>query len=125
MDLERCSVSTSSSSSSSSSGSSSSGVAADQMMRIEMEAAEALADLAHLTMRECRSGDSGGRWGSKGKRGKKRIKSESSPDDCASNPVVDSVHSCPDLAPVSLLNSLLFLPPFFTFFWRKKILLNK
>ncbi|KAF2307604.1 hypothetical protein GH714_030113 [Hevea brasiliensis] len=74
-------------------------MAADRMVRIEIEAAEALADLAHLAMRECGSGDSGGKWGSKGKRGKKRVKSESSPDDCASNPVPDSVHSCPDLAP--------------------------
>ncbi|KAJ9184447.1 hypothetical protein P3X46_004173 [Hevea brasiliensis] len=99
MDVDTCIVSSSNSSSSSSSGSSSSAMAADRMVRIEIEAAEALADLAHLAMRECGSGDSGGKWGGKGKRGKKRVKSESSPDDCASNPFPDSVHSCPDLAP--------------------------
>ncbi|CAK7343410.1 unnamed protein product [Dovyalis caffra] len=58
-DLERCSVSSSDSSS-----------AAD---RIELEAAEALADLAHLAMRE----GSGSEWGSKGKRAMKRVRTES------------------------------------------------
>ncbi|KDP42718.1 hypothetical protein JCGZ_23658 [Jatropha curcas] len=104
MGSERCSVTSSNSSSSSSSppSSSSSGSfssEADRMVRIELEAAEALADLAHLAMREGGRSDSGGKWGSKGKRGKKRVKSESPPADWFSNPVVDSVRSCPDLAP--------------------------
>lgn len=59
LDLERCSVSSSGSSS-----------AADRM---ELEAAEALADLAHLAMRE----SSGSEWGSKGKRARKRVRAES------------------------------------------------
>ncbi|KAF9680156.1 hypothetical protein SADUNF_Sadunf06G0091800 [Salix dunnii] len=58
LDSERRSVSSSDSSS-----------AAD---RIELEAAEALADLAHLAMRE----SSGIEWGSKGKRARKRVRAE-------------------------------------------------
>ncbi|XP_002533547.2 uncharacterized protein LOC8273730 [Ricinus communis] len=103
MDLERCSVSSSSSSFSSSSASSSAEVEVDRMVRIEMEAAEALADLAHLAMKESGSGDSstagGGRWGSKGKRGKKRVKSESPPLDPFTKPVLDSLTNCLDPAP--------------------------
>uniref|UniRef100_A0A6N2K6S3 BZIP domain-containing protein n=1 Tax=Salix viminalis TaxID=40686 RepID=A0A6N2K6S3_SALVM len=68
LDLERRSVSSSDSSS-----------AAD---RIELEAAEALADLAHSAMRE----SSGIEWGSKGKRARKRARAES-----------DSVSTCSDL----------------------------
>ncbi|KAJ6407600.1 hypothetical protein OIU84_010980 [Salix udensis] len=68
LDLERRSVSSSDSSS-----------AAD---RIELEAAEALADLAHSAMRE----SSGIEWGSKGKRARKRVRAES-----------DSVSTCSDL----------------------------
>jgi len=52
---------------------------ADPLVRIELEAAEALADLAYLAVRA-----SGGReWGSKGKRARKRVKSESPPGDSA------------------------------------------
>ena len=114
MDLERCSVSSSISSaspsfSSSSAGSSVAAAVEDRMVRIEMEAAEALADLACLAMRETGSGDPcGGKWGSKGKRGKKRVKSESPPVDLFSKPVGDSVPSCLDLAPVSLFQFSLF-----------------
>jgi hypothetical protein len=72
---------------------------ADRMVMIELEAAEALADLAHLAVRE----SSGREWGSKGKRARKRVKSESSPGDSALklNPVVDSVPGSSDLAEVS------------------------
>jgi hypothetical protein len=83
---------------SSASTTSSSVSAADRMVRIELEAAEALADLAHLAVRE-----SGGReWGSKGKRARKRVKSESPPGDSALKlkPAVDSVPSSSDLAEV-------------------------
>ena len=79
LDLERRSVSSSDSSS-----------AAD---RIELEAAEALADLAHSAMRE----SSGIEWGSKGKRARKRVRAES-----------DSVSTCSDLPRVRFLNLFLF-----------------
>ncbi|GAV66085.1 bZIP_1 domain-containing protein [Cephalotus follicularis] len=70
-----------------SSASSSAGCAED---RTVMEAAEALADLAHLAMRES-AGDSAASWGSKGKRAAKRVSSESPPLDSAFNSV-DSNH---------------------------------
>lgn len=79
LDLERCSVSSSGSSS-----------AADRM---ELEAAEALADLAHLAMRE----SSGSEWGSKGKRARKRVRAES-----------DLVSTYSDLPRVRFLNLFLF-----------------
>ncbi|KAK4766406.1 hypothetical protein SAY87_008048 [Trapa incisa] len=60
----------------------------DRMVKIEMEAAEALADLAQLASVGSGSGAS---------RAGKRIKTESSPSDSELNPV-DSVPSCPDLA---------------------------
>ncbi|XP_004303007.1 PREDICTED: uncharacterized protein LOC101299496 isoform X2 [Fragaria vesca subsp. vesca] len=84
----------SSSSSSSSSVSVGGGEVADPMMvKEELEAAEALADLAHLAMRENSGAESAGNWGLKGKRAKKRVKSESPPTLSGSNPVP----ACPDL----------------------------
>ncbi|KAM5559537.1 hypothetical protein ABKV19_020946 [Rosa sericea] len=75
-------------SSSSSSVSAGGGGAADPMMvKEELEAAEALADLAHLAMRENSGAESAGNWGLKGKRAKKRVKSESPPTLSGSNPV--------------------------------------
>ncbi|KAJ8754217.1 hypothetical protein K2173_002117 [Erythroxylum novogranatense] len=91
MDLDASFVVSSSSCSSSSSSTSPSPTVADPMVRVELEAAEALADLAHLAMRETNGVDSNGKWGSKGKRAKKRVKSESPSSDSAWNPVVDSV----------------------------------
>jgi hypothetical protein len=91
---------------------------ADPLVRIELEAAEALADLAYLAVRA-----SGGReWGSKGKRARKRVKSESPPGDSALklNRVVDSVPSSSDLAEVSsfrLLGTVTFSFFFFFFFF--------
>lgn len=55
---------------------------------MELEAAEALADLAHLAMRE----SSGSEWGSKGKRARKRVRAES-----------DSVSTYSDLPRVRFL----------------------
>lgn len=76
----------------------------DLMVRIELEAAEALADLAQSAVRkrENSSAESGGQWGSQGKRACKRLK-----DDC---PVIDSekaVHKSSELAKVCLLYLLL------------------
>ncbi|KAF5473821.1 hypothetical protein F2P56_005776 [Juglans regia] len=98
MGSERCYVWKSVSSSSASTTSSSMS-AADLMVKIELEAAEALADLAHLAVRESGGGGSGGKWGSKGKRARKRVKSESPPADSVFqlNPV-DWVPCCSDLA---------------------------
>ncbi|XP_059595167.1 uncharacterized protein LOC100257875 isoform X6 [Vitis vinifera] len=61
---------------------------ADRLVKIELEAAEVLADLAQSLMRESESNgaESGGKWGSKGKRGRKRVKSESPPSDEFKNP---------------------------------------
>ncbi|KAK9290275.1 hypothetical protein L1049_008442 [Liquidambar formosana] len=55
----------------------------DRMVRIELEAAEALADLAHSAIRE--SSESGGKWGNKGKRARNRVKNESPPVDSVKN----------------------------------------
>lgn len=75
--------------------------AADRLVKIELEAAEALADLAHLAVRESGGGGSSGEWGCKGKRGTKRVKSESPRSDSALNlNPVDSGPICPDLAEV-------------------------
>ncbi|KAJ4850694.1 hypothetical protein Tsubulata_005801 [Turnera subulata] len=63
----------------------------------EMEAAEALADLAHLAVRESGAA-SAAEWGSKGKRAKKRVKSESPSSDSLLNPVTPSLLPYPDLA---------------------------
>ncbi|KAJ8899602.1 hypothetical protein K2173_018576 [Erythroxylum novogranatense] len=91
MDLERgafpsrsCSSATCSSSSSSSLSPS---LAADPMVRIELEAAEVLADLAHFAMREANVVSSNSKWGCKGKRAKKRVKTESPLSDSAFIPV--------------------------------------
>ncbi|RVW48021.1 hypothetical protein CK203_089205 [Vitis vinifera] len=61
---------------------------ADRLVKIELEAAEVLADLAQSLMRESESNgaESGGKWGSKGKRGRKRVKSESPSSDAFKNP---------------------------------------
>ncbi|KAK0585319.1 hypothetical protein LWI29_026808 [Acer saccharum] len=75
MDLEYCSVS--GSSSSSSLPSSAAGVVEDRMVEMELEAAEALADLAHLAMRQTGTPETANNWGNKGKRVRKRVKSES------------------------------------------------
>lgn len=69
------------------------GAADPMMVKEELEAAEALADLAHLAMRESSGAESAGNWGLKGKRAKKRVKSESPPTLSGSNPVP----ACPDL----------------------------
>ncbi|CAI0408236.1 unnamed protein product [Linum tenue] len=91
------STAASSSASSSSSFSSAAAAGVDRMVRVELEAAEALADLAHLAMRE--GGGSPSKWGSKGKRAKKRVKSESPPPPpthhSALNTVLDSVQDLP------------------------------
>ncbi|XP_065855714.1 uncharacterized protein [Euphorbia lathyris] len=112
MDSEGSSVSFSNSSSSSGSLESGS-MAADRMVRIEMEAAEALADLADFALRENGNCDSSSKWGSKGKRGKKRVYSESSLDYSVLNPVVDSVPSCLDLAPDQMTPDKQSGEPFF------------
>ncbi|KAL5807560.1 hypothetical protein ACOSQ3_030448 [Xanthoceras sorbifolium] len=70
MDSEDCSVSGASTSSLAD-------VAEDRMVEMELEAAEALADLAHLAMRETGAPETSTNWGSKGKRDRKRVKSES------------------------------------------------
>ena len=109
----RSPLSFSCSSASSTTSSSSNDDVADRMVKIELEAAEALADLAHLAVSLQNSGgtgcDSPGEWGSKGKRAKKRVKSESPPADSAlnnSNPplVLDSVPTSSDLAEVTFLH---------------------
>ncbi|KAK3226787.1 hypothetical protein Dsin_006649 [Dipteronia sinensis] len=75
MDFEDCSVS--GSSSSSSLPSSAAGVVEDRMVEMELEAAEALTDLAHLAMRETETPEAANNWGNKGKRVRQRVKSES------------------------------------------------
>ncbi|XP_048138816.1 uncharacterized protein LOC115726974 isoform X2 [Rhodamnia argentea] len=52
--------------------------AADRLVKIELEAAEALADLAHFALRRS-TGSSGGKWGSRAKGMKKRARSGSPP----------------------------------------------
>uniref|UniRef100_A0A2P2JJ32 Uncharacterized protein n=1 Tax=Rhizophora mucronata TaxID=61149 RepID=A0A2P2JJ32_RHIMU len=91
-----------SSASSSPSRSSSSSVVVAVADRIELEAAEALADLAHSAKRESCGGDSGSQWGCKGKRAKKRVKSES--------PAADSFSDAapPRLSTVSSVNFFSF-----------------
>ncbi|KAF5750492.1 hypothetical protein HS088_TW03G00829 [Tripterygium wilfordii] len=95
LDLERCCVSSSCSSPCSSAEEEAVGVSADRLVMSELEAAEALADFAHLVNRES-GGESGGQWGSKGKRVRKRVASESPPCDLGLNPI-DSVRCCSDL----------------------------
>ncbi|XP_022950589.1 uncharacterized protein LOC111453640 isoform X1 [Cucurbita moschata] len=74
-----CSGLSSSSSTSTCSSSSSSFMAADQMVKVEIEAAEALADLAVLAVRESGGEPSEAKWESKwkGKRARKEVKTES------------------------------------------------
>ncbi|KAJ7976089.1 BZIP transcription factor [Quillaja saponaria] len=97
---KRCSSSSSSSSSSSTSSSTEwagrLGGAADRIVTTEIEAAETLADLALLAMRESGS-DSGGKLCTKMKRTRKRVNSESQAGDSGFN-TVDSVPRCLDLA---------------------------
>lgn len=86
MDLQSCSVSSSSTASLQSSAAES---AEDRMVDMELEAAEALADLAHLAMIE-NGGGSGAaetatNWGCKGKRVRKRVKTESPPGQSGSD----------------------------------------
>ncbi|KAG2682935.1 hypothetical protein I3760_10G007200 [Carya illinoinensis] len=73
--------------------------AADGMVKMELEAAEALADLAHLAVPESAGSGLCRKWGTKGKRAAKRVKRESPPGDSAFrlNPL-DSVPSYSDLA---------------------------
>lgn len=66
-----------------------------RMVNIEMEAAEALADLAQLAVRGSGSGSGGEVAGRAGK----RVETESPLSDSQ----VDSVPSCPDLAQVRIL----------------------
>lgn len=86
MDLQSCSVSSSSTASLQSSAAES---AEDRMVDMELEAAEALADLAHLAMIE-NGGGSGAaetatNWGCKGKRVRKRVKTQSPPGQSGSD----------------------------------------
>ncbi|KAG6619060.1 hypothetical protein I3842_Q109800 [Carya illinoinensis] len=71
------------------------------MVKMELEAAEALADLAHLAVPESAGSGLCRKWGTKGKRAAKRVKRESPPGDSAFrlNPL-DSVPSYSDLAEV-------------------------
>ncbi|KAJ0027965.1 hypothetical protein Pint_35928 [Pistacia integerrima] len=99
MDLENCSVS--SSLSPSPSPSSGAEVSEDRMVDMELEAAEALADLAHLAMRESGGGGTATNWGCRGKRVRKRVKSESlsppGPSGLNLTPI-DPVQHCSDPA---------------------------
>ncbi|XP_041028836.1 uncharacterized protein LOC121268576 isoform X1 [Juglans microcarpa x Juglans regia] len=98
MGSERCYV-WSSLSCSSASTTTSLTCAADGMVKMELEAAEALADLAHLAVQESAGSGLRRKWGSKGKRAAKRVKSESPPGDSAFRlNLLDSVPSCSDLA---------------------------
>lgn len=74
------------------------------MVEKELEAAEALADLAHFAKRECCAAESAGNWGHKGKRAGKRVKSESPPTELGLNPP-DPVTRYSDLAEVSMSSS--------------------
>ncbi|XP_031272113.1 uncharacterized protein LOC116130518 isoform X2 [Pistacia vera] len=99
MDLENCSVSCSLSPSPS--PISGAEVSEDRMVDMELEAAEALADLAHLAMRESGGGGTATNWGCRGKRVRKRVKSESlsppGPSGLNLTPI-DPVQHCSDPA---------------------------
>lgn len=103
MDLESCSVSSSSTASLQSSPPES---AEDRMVDMELEAAEVLADLAHLAMIENGGGSGAAEtatiWGCKVKRVRKRVKTESPPGQAGSamNPV-DPEPPCSDPIDVS------------------------
>lgn len=71
------------------------------MVEKELEAAEALADLAHFSVRECSGGESAGNWGHKGKRAGKRVKSKSPPSELGLNPG-DPVSRYSDLTEVCM-----------------------
>ena len=86
------------------------GGGADRMVEEELEAAEALAGLAHLATRESCGGESGMIRCRKGK----RVKSESTQPDLSLE-LADSVTKCSDLAQVSLLWFLVL--GFFFFFY--------
>ncbi|CAN6577456.1 unnamed protein product [Malus baccata var. baccata] len=73
-----------------------SGGGVDRMVKEELEAAEALADLAHLAMRESSGAESAGNWGLKRKRAGKRVKSGSPPSQSGLYPP-DLAPTCPDL----------------------------
>lgn len=79
-----------------------SGGGVDRMVKEELEAAEALADLAHLAMRESSGAESAGNWGLKRKRAGKRVKSGSPPSQSGLNPP-DPAPTCPDLRQVRCL----------------------
>ncbi|KAJ4971219.1 hypothetical protein NE237_004318 [Protea cynaroides] len=80
---ERCSGSCSSSSTGVLSGDYSK-CGTDRMVKIELDAARALADFAQLALleRENPNDDSGGKWGNKGRRSRKRSKNASPSRDC-------------------------------------------
>ncbi|XP_044506732.1 uncharacterized protein LOC123226266 isoform X2 [Mangifera indica] len=93
MDLENCSVS----SSLSPSPSSAAEVSDDRLVEMELEAAEALADLAHLAMRESGGGGTVTNWGLKGKRVKSDSLSPPGPSGMNLTPI-DPVQHCSDPA---------------------------
>ncbi|CAH8252858.1 unnamed protein product [Arabidopsis lyrata] len=64
----------------------------------EMEAAEALADLAQLAIMREEVFESAASWGSKGKRVRKRVKTESPPSDSLLKPPDSETLPTPDLA---------------------------
>lgn len=102
MGSERCSASSSSGSSSTSSSAAGRFCeGADRMVEKELEAAEALADLAHFAVRGFSAAESAGNWGHKGKRVGKRVKSKSPPTELGLNPT-DPVARFSDLAEVSI-----------------------
>ncbi|KAB2631566.1 hypothetical protein D8674_009085 [Pyrus ussuriensis x Pyrus communis] len=83
-----------------------SGGGVDPMVKEELEAAEALADLAHLAMRESSGAESAGNWGLKRKRAGKRVKSGSPPSQSGLNPP-DPAPTCPDLPQDQAVTGLL------------------
>lgn len=100
MELEAISSCCSSSSPSVPSSSSSGEDAANMT---ELEAAEALADLAQLAIMREQVFESATSWGSKGKRVRKRVKTESPPCDSRFKPADSETLPTPDLAEVSSL----------------------
>lgn len=73
----------------------------NRMVKTEMEAAEALANLSQPAERGGSSGHFGGKMNGNTKRGRRQIKCETPPSPAASYPA-DSAPSCSDLAQVSL-----------------------
>lgn len=111
MDLENCSVS----SSLSPSPSSAAEVSDDRLVEMELEAAEALADLAHLAMRESGGGGTVTNWGLKGKRVKSDSLSPPGPSGMNLTPI-DPVQHCSDPAEVSFLEYYLLILFLFVLF---------